>query len=176
MYIPVLLLASGMALTMTPLTTLIMSAVPLRQGATSADGPPFTVIPAARAAIVLPEDERLVMVSERGEIRSDFARRDTAGEITRLEMVTPSAGWALESRGTYCACRLQLTAGSRSLTAAPRRDFSALRTGEGHGRSYLSRGAPSLVLTAVRRDGPPRASGTAEQPSPEARSPVTQPH
>jgi Na+/melibiose symporter-like transporter len=31
MYIPVLLLASGMALTMTPLTTLIMSAVPLRQ-------------------------------------------------------------------------------------------------------------------------------------------------
>jgi EmrB/QacA subfamily drug resistance transporter len=31
MYVPVLLLASGMALTMTPLTTLIMSAVPLRQ-------------------------------------------------------------------------------------------------------------------------------------------------
>jgi EmrB/QacA subfamily drug resistance transporter len=31
MYIPVLFLAAGMALTMTPLTTLIMSAVPLRQ-------------------------------------------------------------------------------------------------------------------------------------------------
>jgi photosystem II stability/assembly factor-like uncharacterized protein len=95
----------------------LVAAVPLRQGATSAEGLPFTLVPSARAAMVLPEDDLLVTASARGEITASVARRDATGEITRLEMVTPSAGWAIQTSGR---CTPAPTAPDRARSASGR--------------------------------------------------------
>jgi photosystem II stability/assembly factor-like uncharacterized protein len=118
---------------------------PVSEVATSADGLPFTVIPGARAAIVLPDGERVITASDRGEITTASTRHAFGGGITRVEMATSDVGWAMQTLGS--CMRAGTTADSRRSAIEPefdcRSEARLLRTGDG-GRTWTVLDLPQL--------------------------------
>jgi hypothetical protein len=78
----------------------MVTTLPAPPGTTSPDGLPYTVIPGARAAIVLPAGDRVVTASDRGEITSASTQDAFGSGITRVEMATPAVGWAQQRSGS----------------------------------------------------------------------------
>jgi photosystem II stability/assembly factor-like uncharacterized protein len=78
----------------------LVATVPVDPGTTSMEGLPFALIPGAGVALVASGKDRMTTASDRGGITTVFARKDSAGEIVRIAMATPNAGWAIQTSGT----------------------------------------------------------------------------
>jgi photosystem II stability/assembly factor-like uncharacterized protein len=136
--------------------------IPVHQGTASAAGLPFTVIPGARAAVVLPDSDRVVTASDRGEVTTAIARDILGPGIMRLNMVTSSVGWARQTSGS---CPRGGTTVVPPLSASEpdtgcRSETRLLRTADG-GRTWAALDLPQLdsPITAVRLETPALDAG-----------------
>jgi photosystem II stability/assembly factor-like uncharacterized protein len=123
----------------------LAATVPLPEGTASADGPPFTVIPGAREAIVLADSSRVVTASYRGEITTASARHGLGPGITRLEMATSSVGWAKQASGSCSrmGTTLDPSRPASELATGCRSETSLLRTGDG-GQTWTALDLPQV--------------------------------
>ena len=142
----------------------LAATVPAPPGTTSPDGLPYTVIPGARAAIVLPAGDRVVTASDRGQITTAGAQDAFGGGITRLEMATPAVGWARQSAGscTHMGPTLDRALPVPLPESACRSETRLLRTEDG-GRTWTALDLPQFDL--------PVRPGLSETPAPDAGEP-----
>jgi photosystem II stability/assembly factor-like uncharacterized protein len=141
----------------------LTAAAPLAPGTTFADGLPFALIPSARAAMIVLDEDRVVTASDRGAVTSPMARPETPGELTRLEMATTRAGWALQSFGTCSPASSPAGAPPGSQTGPECRSETRLLGTTDGGHTWTALPLPAIVSPAAITE-PGRRS--AEGPTP----------
>jgi hypothetical protein len=126
-------------------TWVLTAALPMPQGAT-ADGPALALLPGGRPALIVAENDRVVTASEDGEVTVSETGLPAGGRITRLEMATPSAGWALASSGTCTRSALDGAGPGSGSEVVCRSETRLLGTTDG-GRSWTSLELPQEIST-----------------------------